>query len=245
MPFPVDEEKGRARFDKSKHSLTITLPVLPGKPPTVEPLVTEVAPKLTNQDEEPESHDSNKLTNPKESCDSSELTNPEESCDSSELTNQIKASDDAIVNDTITENEGLKLEATPTQPTNQISGHVSQQWPSSSSGAWQCPPFNYRQDDESVSFVLLTANVKENSLVSYFDQHYVSLTFFYQATTSTKPSSKRENVIGSNGAVGGGDFNHSSWEEEEALVLLSLNERTNYYMLVMNCIPTRSHVPGV
>ena len=40
LPYPVDDEKGGAKFDKSKSCLTITLPVLPPKKidlPTFEP----------------------------------------------------------------------------------------------------------------------------------------------------------------------------------------------------------------
>lgn len=29
LPYPVDEENGSAKFDKSKRQLTVTLPVLP------------------------------------------------------------------------------------------------------------------------------------------------------------------------------------------------------------------------
>ncbi len=43
-----------------------------------------------------------------------------------------------------------------------------------STGEWSCPPFSYRQDECSVTFVLHTPNVKENSFVANFDQRFVS-----------------------------------------------------------------------
>ncbi len=43
-----------------------------------------------------------------------------------------------------------------------------------STGEWSCPPFSYRQDECSVTFVLHTPSVKENSFVTNFDQHFVS-----------------------------------------------------------------------
>ncbi len=42
-----------------------------------------------------------------------------------------------------------------------------------SSGAWQAPPFSYRQDGERVVFVLHSRETKPRSLVNYCDQHMV------------------------------------------------------------------------
>ena len=63
----MDEDKGGAKFNKSKKSLVITLPVLPlprppVAPPDSQPLVTELtsnneSSEQTNEVEESESHD--------------------------------------------------------------------------------------------------------------------------------------------------------------------------------------------
>ena len=36
LPYPVDENNGSAKFDKSKRRLTVTLPVIPDKPPKIQ-----------------------------------------------------------------------------------------------------------------------------------------------------------------------------------------------------------------
>ena len=50
-----------------------------------------------------------------------------------------------------------------------------------SRGEWVCPPFSYRQEEAVIVFCLHTSEVKENSLVKYFDDHSVSLEQFYES----------------------------------------------------------------
>ena len=50
---------------------------------------------------------------------------------------------------------------------------VTKDW--SSKGEWQCPPFSYRQDENSVFFVLQTPGVKKTSMAKHFDEHQVSV----------------------------------------------------------------------
>ena len=58
---------------------------------------------------------------------------------------------------------------------------VTKEW--SSKGEWLCPPFSYRQDDNTVFFVLYTPGVKKSSLVSHFDEHKVSRSMYIMCQT--------------------------------------------------------------
>ncbi len=49
---------------------------------------------------------------------------------------------------------------------------LMEEW--ASIGEWCCPPFKYRQDESSITFVLNTPNVKESSFVTNFGQNFVS-----------------------------------------------------------------------
>jgi len=170
LSYPIEEDKGGAKFDKVKKSLTITLPVVPLQTtlPAENPLVTEVATESINQVQEPESHD----LQPHDSEDT--ITSDSES----KLTNQdVEVSHDLDIHSTTNQNAQVGSHDLSTESTNQKpeilprTAGVPQQWVSM--GSYVCPPFSYRQDEESVSFVLHTAAVKETSLVSHFDQHQV------------------------------------------------------------------------
>ena len=52
---------------------------------------------------------------------------------------------------------------------------VTKDW--SSKGEWQCPPFSYRQDENSVYFVLQTPGVKRPSMAKHFDEHQVRVVY--------------------------------------------------------------------
>lgn len=153
LSYPVDDEKGKAKFDKSKETLTVTLPVLPpvDQPDLVDipvrPLVSELPLESEN-----------------------EIV--------------IKEEESLKVDEGVKRNSNSLLEDDSTgEPTNQdmvekscdkgVSSLVTEEW--TSVGEWSCPPFSYRQDDSGVTFVLYTPNVKEQSLVSSFDQSYVSV----------------------------------------------------------------------
>ena len=175
LPYPIEEDNGGAKFDKAKKSLTITLPVVPLQTtvPAVNPLVTEVATESTNQEQEPESHD----LKPQESESAVTTDIAGGITVGSKLTNEnVEVACDLDVHST-NQNGQVGSHDLGTPPTNQKTEVVPnaaggpQQW--ASTGSYVCPPFSYRQDEESVIFVLHTAAVKETSLVSHFDQHQV------------------------------------------------------------------------
>lgn len=154
----MDEEKGRAKFDKKKKCLTITLPVIPQKttPPPVKPLVTEITAESANQEQE------------SESCDLESM-----STNQSTVPTEHKAAVRDSPDDANTSGSKSSLTSAANETGSQShDSHMTQQW---SLGAWHCPPFSYQQDEEHVSFVLHTAGVKKSTMVSHFDQLSVSL----------------------------------------------------------------------
>ncbi len=148
LSYPVDSDKGTAKFDKAKRVLTVTLPVL--SPPPVQippfvpkPLVSELEPveeseaQLTNQDEDKRSHDIPDAVN---------LNGDDGSAECAPSADRANHTSDSI----------------PTM----------EEW--TSTGEWCCPPLSYRQDESSVTFVLNTPNVKQGSFVTNFSQNSVS-----------------------------------------------------------------------
>ena len=49
----------------------------------------------------------------------------------------------------------------------------------SSKKRWMCPPFTYRQDNDVVVFCLDTSDVKKQSVVHIFDDHFVSVLMLF------------------------------------------------------------------
>ncbi len=198
LTYPIDEEKGKAIFDKVKKTLTITLPVLP---PKIQFQRTEAGSSMIKPDAQEHSdqrHQDGKNTDDHESPteivrehsdqlqqngagsvdkiqehsdqlhqngnesstgrtgkmqeEHSDQHQPDESLPRSTREVQVKTSQESQEEDTSTD--------------------LSKEW--SSKGEWQCPPFNHRQDETTVAFCLHTPNVKEKSVVKYFEDHNVS-----------------------------------------------------------------------
>ncbi len=159
LPYPVNDEKAKAKFDKTKRVLTITLPVVPPPPPPPQsfeppcqpPLVSEIHQDATNQP----SQEHENILEPLNRQDE------DESCVS--------------VNGNKENKEAESSEDPPPElnETNQSSAFHQGEW-SSTGGEWVCPPFSYRQEDDTVAFCLHTPGVKENTLVKHFDDHCVS-----------------------------------------------------------------------
>lgn len=164
MPFPIDEEKGSAKFDKTKKILTVTLPVLP--PPATH---THLPPAGLIQ-EDADVSDSDK-TQPLENG-SSETARADE--EEGGLTPE-----GVSVGDPLLSESPPNISPTPAVDQEQQQPEVDtpvqapqDDW--TSTGEWVCPPFSYRQEDSVVVFCLHTASAKEKTLVKYFDEYFVS-----------------------------------------------------------------------
>ena len=149
----MDDEKAKAKFDKAKHVLTVTLPVVPPPllsprpftPPQQTPLISELHLDAIKQEDVHSAED--------------------------------KGGKDEQCEDKLSEEEETSLEPSggSSRELNEGSEPVvcrEGEW--SSTGEWTCPPFSYRQEDSTVVFCLHTAGVRETTLVKHFDEHYVS-----------------------------------------------------------------------
>ena len=75
-----------------------------------------------------------------------------------------------LSNDESNDNDEPVVTTNVTEP-EPIKSSVRSDW--SINDSWECPPFSYRQNDDCVSFVLHIAFVKENTMISHFDQDSV------------------------------------------------------------------------
>lgn len=171
LPYLVDEEKGNAKFDKSKKVLTVTLPVLPPsktcphQPPAQDdaeeeiavpsPEVGEYANVTTVKTDKVVEENGNLQNERKSECNSTDDSQP--------------SSGNPVTSDDSTKQEPV-VDSTPQT--------LQEDW--TSTGEWVCPPFTYRQDDTIIAYCLHTANAKEKSLVKYFDEHFVSPDRYFQ-----------------------------------------------------------------
>ena len=148
LPYPVDENEGSAKFDKSKHCLTVTLPVVPAvvpKLPFSSPAANnqdDSSPQLQNGDTTPQVGDK-PLIEVISSQDSTTTPVSDKTVDSN-------SHDTENVHSTCKESLGstwpLKDEPTPRI----------------------FPQYDYHQDDETVSFVLHVTNVSRETVQKSF-----------------------------------------------------------------------------
>ena len=152
---------GKAKFDKAKKCLTVTLPILPPSPPP------SLTPESTNHNSESESCD-------KGSQSGDEATNhiasPEPTSEHRLIT---ELSTDKTEDSTVAQSQADMT--SPDNSTNHDTDVHSSTSPMiwMSRGEWSAPQFSYRQDDERVVFVLHSTNVKTQTLVHHSDEHQV------------------------------------------------------------------------
>ena len=149
----MDQNNGKAKFDKSKKCLIVTLPVLPASPPPPPPSPMS---ELTNQNTESESRDiGHRLEE--------------------ESTNQIVESD--TEEQTVADENDEKSKSPTTTSSDDLTNHNTAAGESHmtwiSQGDWTAPSFTYRQDNERVVIVLHSTDIKSSTVVHHYDQHQV------------------------------------------------------------------------
>ena len=205
LAYLVEEEHSKAKFDKSTHILTLTLPVLPPKTPLPQPFSPPNNPTPDPNNEG--------TTQNEEECTIPLLSSEESgsapaACflssenkvakDGSSLVEEVS---DAVGIDcgerltsleAVSDVEQLDEGGGSRGSSSQVEGLPSEVW--SSSKHLACPPFSYRQDDSTVVFCLHTPGGKEGSVVKVFEKNHVSrncssLKFTHVFTsTHSKPS---------------------------------------------------------
>ena len=161
LPYPVDEDKGSAKFDKGKKRLSVTLPVLP--PPKEElpdiksnSLICELSSEESRGDEGKDhaSDPENIEETPKLNGTSEEI--PTENGEDQTVTTEEKQP----VAEELPQEEKLHAtsEPIPIPPPPKISYN----FPSN---------FDFQQDDESISFVINLRNVSRDDKSFTFSAH--------------------------------------------------------------------------
>lgn len=173
LAYPIDEEKGIAKYDKCKHVLTVTLPVLPPKTPLSQPLPSNSLPTTEMQETEQDlATTSSNLPCDEEDRKLEEVSSTEASSSQDHILPlpSSQSLDPPATAETVTDGSP-DADIAVTSPI--VQAGEMENW--SSKGHFVCPPFSYRQDNGVVVFCLHTSGVKEQSLVNLFDDHFVSV----------------------------------------------------------------------
>ena len=146
LPYPVDENEGSAKFDKNKHCLTVTLPVVPAIIPQL-PFSSSAA---NDQDESPL-----KLQN----SDTPQQTDkPLIEVISSQDSTITPVSDNTVDSNPHAENIHSACKES-----------LDNSWPLKDEPTPRLfPQYDYHQDDETVSFVLHVKNISRDSIQKSF-----------------------------------------------------------------------------
>ncbi|XP_033733842.1 protein kintoun-like [Pecten maximus] len=153
LPYPVDDDQGSAKFDKTNKCLVVTLPVIPDK-----------VPEMPNFDRK--NDEVNGVAN---GVDDSEGVVPpliQEISNSKTVTTEVSAE----TNDEPPPLEDFTEEDTET--TSLIENEASKppiQQPKAMDISYSFPDFNFNQDQGAISFILSVRNVKIENISKSFD----------------------------------------------------------------------------
>ncbi|GFR57843.1 protein kintoun [Elysia marginata] len=141
LPFPVDEDKGSAKFDKSRKTLTITLPVIPLETPPI-PFATNMDSKTTD---EINGQDVNSNHAPLIEVLDEKLNDNAEQINSTpgHLDNSNRKSC----------KDSGQVKTKPKFPDNV---------------KWQLPDYQFSQDNETLTFILKVHNAESSSVDVHF-----------------------------------------------------------------------------
>ncbi|XP_070576673.1 protein kintoun-like [Ptychodera flava] len=195
LPYQVDENQGNAKFDKSKRSLILTLPVLPPKIPDLPTFIQEDEKPLVEEVEMPAIQD-NKVEGRENGIGESEKGEARNEDDKieNEITRDSEKQDvsdreeeEMAEKEEVNSNEGDRdaddesTEAARDSPVTVASGEkqgsvleeIIQQKSDVTTKAmteieYSLPDFSYKQDTERVVFYINVANVQEESIKKEF-----------------------------------------------------------------------------
>ena len=136
LPYPVDEETGSAKFDKNKHCLTVTLPVIPKSDPKITFANGGVLDDLTNGDG---------------TCEKDTLptANGTTQCSENRLIEEIRSEDLQVVTDDV-DTECCGEDACMS---------------ASCDRDVRLPEFSFQQDEGCITFILHVKNVAPENIV--------------------------------------------------------------------------------
>ncbi|KAL3872690.1 hypothetical protein ACJMK2_035900 [Sinanodonta woodiana] len=155
LPYPVDEDRGTAKFDKSKSCLVVTLPVQPPLTPQFPFSVTEeISNGHTNVDTD---HDQTA---------SMRNNNDEATCMIEDITDQQMVTELPPIEDMVTEKDKQMNKTTAQDDTDNTSSLDTPK--SSSKISYLAPVYDINQDRDTLTFVLHARNIKQDSVSKIF-----------------------------------------------------------------------------
>ena len=173
LPYPVDDENGGAKFDKSKHSLIVTLPVLPMKDtemPSFAP-VQEMEKKM--EDALKPAKESNQIE-PDEAFE--DLPPLEDVADKEGGDKENAFQDLPPLEDVEDEEEGIDGNE---EGKNEHEKSKGEEIRKKTDIEYTFPDFSHHQDDSTVSFVLNVKNISDTSVSKTFPSpNSICLRFF-------------------------------------------------------------------
>ncbi|KAJ3035848.1 Protein kintoun [Rhizophlyctis rosea] len=180
LPFSVVHEKGSAKFDKGKQTLTVTLPVVP--PPVVDVPTPNVPVEISDETDVPGADVESSVV-----LAESDTANADDAAprlptleDGSDTEADLKtadgyAEDVKAVNVTKADNVEESTSTHPStadQKTSAIPAETSLD-----ALDWIVPLFTLRQDLETASFIISVPDVDEANLISSFDETMITIKF--------------------------------------------------------------------
>ena len=150
LPYPVDENEGSAKFDKNKHCLTVTLPVVPA----IIPQLPFSSPAANNQDDSPP-----QLQN---GDTSQTVDKPLIEVISSQDSTTTPVSDNTVDSNPHAVDDTENIHSACKES-------LDNSWPLKDEPTPRLfPQYDYHQDDETVSFVLHVKNISRESIHKSF-----------------------------------------------------------------------------
>ncbi|XP_076442629.1 protein kintoun-like [Babylonia areolata] len=152
LPYPVDDSKGNAKFDKQKRTLVVTLPVVPVDLPSI--------PSFTSDDTAGTAPDTNGISSGSVNQKNILPEKPLIEVLSDRTDPSVEDDEPMLQKDTQPQeqkNDGGEHLTCPGSVSNGDSGKLF-----SPSVSYSLPDFSFTQDTETISFVLKVKNVAEN-----------------------------------------------------------------------------------
>ena len=163
LPFPVNDDEGSAKFDKAKRCLTVTLPVIPVKSPSLP----------FNSSNMSDDNDNN-VSDEMQVNGSPLIEVLPDNCLDSAIVNQEINSNSISENSNVSENKGLK------------NGLGQSKFPDNVK--WCLPDYQFSQDNETISFVIKVQSVEENWIETYFPTETAAVIRFMSMGSGGFPS---------------------------------------------------------
>ncbi|XP_033647189.1 protein kintoun-like [Asterias rubens] len=167
LPYPIDEDNGSAKFDKSKSCLTITLPVLPPDIPALPSfapelekpaLIEEIPPKCLD-DKEPE-------VDPPKPVAGSSVTSVKDSlnCQPDGDSKAAEGEDQGNQDEPLLDHKNQVSQSSPEKSIQGINLKASTRADQAETTKPRCPSYIFRQDDATVSIIIQVAAIETQDL---------------------------------------------------------------------------------